>query len=79
MAIYVIFLLNQVLHLKLSSKSGVQCAGIKSLVLYDGSITDFDSRLYGFDIGTCLEVLSPHPSKPTTTTPTPLQPLPFYL
>jgi hypothetical protein len=25
-------------------------------VLHDGSITDYDSRLYGFDIGTCLEV-----------------------
>ncbi|KAF3450281.1 hypothetical protein FNV43_RR06361 [Rhamnella rubrinervis] len=47
----------KVLHSKLSSKSDVPCAGMKSLILYDGSITDFDSRLYGFDIGTCLEVI----------------------
>ncbi|KAL2930494.1 Small RNA 2'-O-methyltransferase, partial [Bienertia sinuspersici] len=30
---------------------------IKSVILYEGSITDFDSRLNGFDIGTCLEVI----------------------
>ncbi|KAL0300548.1 UNVERIFIED_CONTAM: Small RNA 2'-O-methyltransferase [Sesamum radiatum] len=30
---------------------------IKSAVLYDGSITKCDSRLHGFDIGTCLEVI----------------------
>lgn len=29
---------------------------IKSAILYEGSITIFDSRLCGFDIGTCLEV-----------------------
>ena len=29
---------------------------IKNIVLYDGSITEYDSRLQGFDIGTCLEV-----------------------
>ena len=29
---------------------------VPTAVLYDGSITDYDSRLYGFDIGTCLEV-----------------------
>lgn len=54
-----IFLLNnQVLNSKLSSNSDVPCAEIESLILYDGSIIDFDSRLYGFDIGTCLEVTS---------------------
>jgi hypothetical protein len=30
---------------------------VPTAVLYDGSIIDFDSRLYGFDIGTCLEVM----------------------
>ncbi|KAF6139508.1 hypothetical protein GIB67_015465 [Kingdonia uniflora] len=40
----------KVLHSKLSSGRN-----IKSALLYDGSITVFDSRLYGFDIGTCLE------------------------
>lgn len=34
------------------------CKGINSVVLYEGSITSFDSRLHGFDIGTCLEVLT---------------------
>lgn len=32
---------------------------VPTAVLYDGSITDYDSRLYGFDIGTCLEVMDP--------------------
>lgn len=45
----------QVLHSKLNTNTG-----IKSAVLYDGSITDFDSRLRGFDIGTCLEVCLPY-------------------
>ncbi|CAA2998958.1 Small RNA 2'-O-methyltransferase [Olea europaea subsp. europaea] len=30
---------------------------IKSVLLYKGSVTNFDSRLYEFDIGTCLEVI----------------------
>lgn len=49
----------QIIHSKLSvaSDPGMQYASIRSAVLFDGSITDFDSRLYGFDIGTCLEVL----------------------
>ncbi|KAF5742423.1 small RNA 2'-O-methyltransferase-like [Tripterygium wilfordii] len=49
----------KILHTKLGTKSvaEVPCIGIKSAVLYDGSITDFDSRLLGFDIGTCLEVI----------------------
>lgn len=58
--IYIIFLSNnQVLHTKLSKKSDADdpFAELKSLVLYDGSITDFDSRMFGFDIGTCLEVI----------------------
>lgn len=46
----------KVLHQKLSSNSLMQTS-IRSAVLYDGSITDFDARLYGFDIGTCLEVI----------------------
>ncbi|KAF2317921.1 hypothetical protein GH714_041243 [Hevea brasiliensis] len=44
----------KILHSKLSTKSDTS---IKSAVLYDGSITDFDFRLCGFDIGTCLEVI----------------------
>lgn len=44
------------LHQKLSKKSLMQTA-VPTAVLYHGSITDFDSRLYGFDIGTCLEVI----------------------
>lgn len=46
----------QILHTKLTTKTEVGSDQIKSAVLYDGSITTFDSRLYGFDIGTCLEV-----------------------
>ncbi|KAM3748852.1 hypothetical protein ACB098_05G139000 [Castanea mollissima] len=42
----------KILHSKLSNN-----IGINSAILYDGSITDFDSRLCGFDIGTCLEVI----------------------
>ncbi|XP_071698124.1 small RNA 2'-O-methyltransferase [Rutidosis leptorrhynchoides] len=47
------------LHTKLSANSTnpVPCSGIKSALLLDGSITTFDSRLYGCDIGTCLEVI----------------------
>lgn len=44
------------LHQKLSKKSTMQ-TNVPTAVLYDGSITDYDSRLYGFDIGTCLEVI----------------------
>ncbi|GMP71654.1 hypothetical protein CsSME_00029978 [Camellia sinensis var. sinensis] len=49
----------KIIHAKLSRSSDatVPSAGLKSAVLYYGSITDFDSRLYGFDIGTCLEVI----------------------
>lgn len=48
----------QILHSKLNAASGAAPAtnGIKSAFLFEGSITDFDSRLYGSDIGTCLEV-----------------------
>ncbi|KAG9439665.1 hypothetical protein H6P81_019830 [Aristolochia fimbriata] len=42
----------KMLHSKLSMNTTVRTA-----VLYEGSITDFDSRLCGFDIGTCLEVI----------------------
>lgn len=49
----------QTLHSKLATNSEAVVAsnGIKSALLYNGSITLFDSRLYGFDIGSCLEVL----------------------
>ncbi|XVF75028.1 hypothetical protein PTKIN_Ptkin13bG0156200 [Pterospermum kingtungense] len=49
----------KVLHSKLTMRSDpdASCRSIKSAVLYDGSITDFDYRLHGFDIGTCLEVI----------------------
>ncbi|XP_006657468.1 small RNA 2'-O-methyltransferase [Oryza brachyantha] len=44
------------LHQKLSRKSLMQTS-VPTAVLYDGSITDFDSRIYRYDIGTCLEVI----------------------
>ncbi|XP_055961166.1 small RNA 2'-O-methyltransferase-like isoform X2 [Mercurialis annua] len=44
----------KILHSKLSMKTD---SGIKSAVICDGSILEFDSRLCGFDIGTCLEVI----------------------
>ncbi|XP_027089661.1 small RNA 2'-O-methyltransferase-like isoform X1 [Coffea arabica] len=49
----------KMLHSKLNSKLDYKVSSnrIKSAVLYDGSITNFDSRLCGFDIGTCLEVI----------------------
>ncbi|XP_059666531.1 small RNA 2'-O-methyltransferase-like [Cornus florida] len=49
----------KILHSKLSTNSDVikPSTAIKSATLYEGSITVFDSRLYGFDIGTCLEVI----------------------
>ncbi|XP_031249532.1 small RNA 2'-O-methyltransferase-like isoform X2 [Pistacia vera] len=49
----------KILHSKLNSKldTVIPRTGITSAVLYDGSITVFDSRLRGFDIGTCLEVI----------------------
>ncbi|KAF4376923.1 hypothetical protein F8388_022639 [Cannabis sativa] len=45
----------RILHSKLNANEA--CAGIKSAILYHGSITEFDPRLCGFDIGTCLEVI----------------------
>ncbi|KAG0485331.1 hypothetical protein HPP92_009410 [Vanilla planifolia] len=45
----------KVLHLKLSTTPIRK--SIRSAVLYDGSITNFDSRLHEFDIATCLEVI----------------------
>lgn len=49
----------KVLHSKLSTQSDprTSCSNIKSAALYDGSIIVFDSRLSGFDIATCLEVI----------------------
>ncbi|KAI3412314.1 uncharacterized protein J3R85_017499 [Psidium guajava] len=49
----------KVLHSKLSKSldADMPCKGIQSATLYDGSITVFDSRMCGFDIGTCLEVI----------------------
>ncbi|KAJ8758609.1 hypothetical protein K2173_000330 [Erythroxylum novogranatense] len=44
----------KILHTKLSTKS---IMGVKFAALYDGSITDMDSRLCGFNVGTCLEVI----------------------
>ncbi|PKA53570.1 Small RNA 2'-O-methyltransferase [Apostasia shenzhenica] len=46
----------KVLHSKLSTNTKGQDI-ISCAALYDGSITKFDSRLFGFDIGTCLEVI----------------------
>lgn len=47
------------LHSKLSKNIDADSpiSSMDSAILYDGSITDFDSRLCGFDIGTCLEVI----------------------
>lgn len=49
----------KVLNSKLDANpdAGVTRTDIKSVILYEGSITNFDSRLHGFDIGTCLEVI----------------------
>ncbi|XP_050367959.1 small RNA 2'-O-methyltransferase-like [Argentina anserina] len=49
----------KILNTKLSSTSDVDISStpLKSAILYDGSVTDSDSRLCGFDIGTCLEVI----------------------
>ncbi|GAB2227751.1 hypothetical protein Droror1_Dr00009578 [Drosera rotundifolia] len=43
----------KMLHSKLSNST----SGVKKALLYDGSITVFDSYLCGFDMGTCLEVI----------------------
>ncbi|CAN8325440.1 unnamed protein product [Cochlearia groenlandica] len=43
----------KMLHLKLNKEA----CNIESATLYDGSILEFDSRLYDIDIGTCLEVI----------------------
>ncbi|KAJ9565629.1 hypothetical protein OSB04_001595 [Centaurea solstitialis] len=47
------------LHSKLSRNrtSSGQHSGLKHALLLEGSITTFDSRVYGCDIGTCLEVI----------------------
>ncbi|XP_078437263.1 small RNA 2'-O-methyltransferase-like [Wolffia australiana] len=48
----------KLLHTKLSSKEAVTAGNcIRSAALYCGSITDYDSRLHGFDVATCLEVI----------------------
>ncbi|GMH01422.1 hypothetical protein Nepgr_003261 [Nepenthes gracilis] len=47
----------RILHLKLAKSQAIVPSGIKQALLYEGSITVFDSRLHGFDIGTCLEVI----------------------
>ncbi|KAL1205336.1 Small RNA 2'-O-methyltransferase [Cardamine amara subsp. amara] len=41
----------------LHSKLNNEACNVKSATLYDGSILEFDSRLYNIDIGTCLEVI----------------------
>ncbi|KAL7102584.1 hypothetical protein ACP275_08G128900 [Erythranthe tilingii] len=46
----------KLLHTKLN-KLSESSSKIKYAVLYDGSITKFDSQLHGFDIATCLEVI----------------------
>ncbi|XP_019086697.1 PREDICTED: small RNA 2'-O-methyltransferase [Camelina sativa] len=43
----------KMLHIKLNKEA----CNVKSATLYDGSILEFDSRLYDVDIGTCLEVI----------------------
>ncbi|CAI9089594.1 OLC1v1024195C1 [Oldenlandia corymbosa var. corymbosa] len=43
--------------LKANAEMNLPTNRIESAVLYEGSITSYDSRLCGFDIGTCLEVI----------------------
>lgn len=43
----------KMLHVKLNKEA----CNVKTATLYDGSILEFDSRLYDIDIGTCLEVI----------------------
>ncbi|GAB2280837.1 hypothetical protein Dimus_015460 [Dionaea muscipula] len=43
----------KILHSKLMKST----SGVKQVLLYEGSITVFDSYLCGFDMGTCLEVI----------------------
>lgn len=50
-------LYSQVLNSKLDKLEAVMLtSNIQLAILYEGSITEFDSRLSGFDVGTCLEV-----------------------
>ncbi|VVB12258.1 unnamed protein product [Arabis nemorensis] len=41
----------------LPSKLEKGACNLKSVILYEGSILEFDSRLHDIDIGTCLEVI----------------------
>ncbi|KAF2586961.1 hypothetical protein F2Q70_00034701 [Brassica cretica] len=43
----------KMLHVKLNKEA----CNVNTATLYDGSILEFDSRLYDIDIGTCLEVI----------------------
>ncbi|VVB12259.1 unnamed protein product [Arabis nemorensis] len=46
----------------LHSKLNKGACNLRSIILYDGSILEFDSRLHDIDIGTCLEGSAPnHP------------------
>lgn len=48
----------KILHSKLEKLDAtVPTSSIQSVILYEGSITVFDPRLHGYDIGTCLEVI----------------------
>ncbi|XP_057246979.1 small RNA 2'-O-methyltransferase isoform X3 [Beta vulgaris subsp. vulgaris] len=48
----------KVLNSKLDKLEAVMLtSNIQLAILYEGSITEFDSRLSGFDVGTCLEVI----------------------
>ncbi|CAN1227895.1 Small RNA 2'-O-methyltransferase [Linum grandiflorum] len=44
----------KILNSKLAAKTDM---AVKTAILYEGSITVYDSRLHGVDIGTCLEVI----------------------
>ncbi|CAN0911354.1 Small RNA 2'-O-methyltransferase [Linum grandiflorum] len=44
----------KILNSKLAAKTDL---AVKTAILYEGSITVYDSRLHGVDIGTCLEVI----------------------
>lgn len=49
----------KVLHSKLGvdHKSRLATASFKSAFIYEGSITEFDRRVHGFDVATCIEVI----------------------
>lgn len=54
-----LFRAAKVLHSKLGMdhKSRLATDSFKSAFIYEGSITEFDQRIHGFDVATCIEVI----------------------